>query len=439
MSDKRRQAPTRQSLTNVDSDSTGFVLAEDSPPAFVETSTRYQVLSELGRGGGGIVYKARDTRLNRMVAVKVLRREYQDRSEIVHRFEQEARIICHLQHPGVAPVFECGSCPDGRPFHAMKLVQGQTMIRMIAGDHDGGDKQTPAINAFSLICQTIAYTHSRDIVHLDLKPGNFMIGVFGEVHVMDWGTARFLDVNGQYESVGMAQPQRDRSRMVGGTLEYMSPEQARGGLLDKRTDVFALGACLCHILTGDPPYIGKTRHDVLETASNAELRTVHNDLQRCHNDSRLIRLAINCLQKNPSNRPRDGAEVAREMSSYQEAALGQFQSDMSRFFELSHDLFCIAGMDGYFRRINSNFPRLLGYSEEELMSRPFTEFVHPDDHDKTLAAMAQLIDGKPVLRFQNRYRKACGNFLHVEWTAKSIPEEGLIFAVARDVSDIFES
>lgn len=419
----------------MDSDSTGFVLAEDSPPDFVEANTRYQVLSELGRGGGGIVYKARDTRLDRMVAVKVLRREYEDRPDIVHRFEQEAKVICHLQHPGIAPVFECGFCPDGRPFHAMKLVKGQDMLRMIEGNGEGGDKQTPAINAFSQVCQTLAYTHSRNIVHLDLKLANFMIGLFGEVHVMDWGTSRFLDVNGQYESVGMTKHTRNRSRMVGGTLEYMAPEQAIGGMLDKRTDVFGLGACLCHILTGEPPYLGKKRGEILKLAAAADLVTIHNDLLRCHNDSKLIRLAINCLQRVPAQRPSDANEVARQLSSYQEAALAQVQTDMTRFFELSHDLFCIAGLDGFFRRLNTNFTHVLGHTADELLSRPFMEFVHPDDHDRTIEAMAQLIEGKPVYRFQNRYRKTDGNYLNIEWTAKSIPDEGLIFAVGRDVTE----
>jgi len=123
------------------------------------------------------------------------------------------------------------------------------------------------------------------------------------------------------------------------------------------------------------------------------------------------------------------------MSSYQGAALARFQSDMSRFFELSLDLFCIAGMDGFFRRLNSNFSRVLGYSDQELLSRPFMDFVHPDDHKKTIAAMSQLDEGKPVIRFRNRYLTAAGNYLEFEWTAKSIPDEGLIFAVARDVTE----
>jgi serine/threonine-protein kinase len=437
MQDRNPPHLTRHAPDALDSDSTGFVLACDSPPEFVEATTRYDILSELGRGGAGIVYKARDTGLKRMVAIKVLRKELMVRPEIIHRFEQEARIICHLQHPGVAPVFECGSSLDGRPFHAMKLVNGQNMLSLVA---DGSyEKQTHAIKSFAQVCQTIAYTHSRSIIHLDLKPANFMIGVFGEVHVMDWGTARFLDVNGQYESLGMTKhapvSSRDRSRLVGGTLEYMPPEQAIGGILDKRSDVFGLGACLCHILTGEPPYLAPSRKEVFRLAKQADLRPVHNDLRRSGADPVLIRLAIKCLQADPNLRPRDAGEVAGEMSSYQEAALARFQSDMTRFFDLSHDLFCIAGTDGYFRRLNANFTRVLGYTYQEFLAKPLLSFVHPEDQKKTKKAIAQLVEGKPVIRFRNRYLTARGAFIEFEWTAKSIPDEGLIFAVARELSE----
>ena len=435
MPNDKHKARTKHAIDLQDSDSIGFVLAEDLPPDFVESTSRYEIHGELGRGGGGIVFKAKDTALNRFVAVKILRHELRDRPEIHNRFVQESKIICHLQHPDVAPIFDCGVCEDGRPFHSMKLVNGQTMLKLI--EHGASEVNvTKAISAFAQVCQTIAYTHSHNIVHLDLKPGNFMIGEFGEVHVMDWGTARFLDENAQFESVGMMNRGKDRSRLVGGTLSYMSPEQAAGGVLDKRTDVFALGACLCHLLTGSPPYKAEDAQALYQLAVNANLTSAYKALRRCAADSALTRLAINCLQKDQNNRPRDAGAVANEMASYHAGALTRFQTDMTRFFELSHDLFCIAGLDGYFRRINSNFSRVLGFEQNELMSRPFMEFVHVDDHERTIAAMGQLVEGKPVIRFRNRYRTTTpGKFLEFEWTAKSIPAEDLIFAVARDVSE----
>ncbi len=440
MESEYQDQPTRGSLDEDESDSVAFMLAEDFPPKFVEAATRYEILGEVGRGGVGIIYKARDCHLDRMVAIKVLRHEFRNRDDIIQRFEQEARIISQLPHPGLAPVFECGTCDDGRPFHSMKLVDGNNLKNVIQDETFGSETQSHAVSAFANVCQTIAYAHSRNIVHLDIKPANIMIGTYGEVHVMDWGSARQLDRHGKYASVSIlrtnARPPDDQLRVVGGTLEYLAPEQAAGGSLDKRTDVFALGACLCHILTGKPPYGGEGKLQIYRSAVAGDIMSAHRGLINCNADPALIRLAINCLQPDPDDRPDDAREVAGAISTYQNTAFARFQSDMTRFFELSHDLFCIAALDGYFRRINSNFSRLLGHSDADLMSRPFLEFVHPDDHQKTMDVMGQLVEGRPIVRFQNRYRTAAGDYVVMEWTAKSIPEEGLIFAVARDVTDV---
>ncbi len=439
MESEYQDQPTRGSLDEDESDSVAFMLAEDFPPRFVEASTRYEILGEVGRGGVGIIYKALDCHLKRMVAIKVLRYEFRDRDDIIQRFEQEARIISQLPHPGLAPVFERGTCDDGRPFHSMKLVDGNNLKKVIQDETFGSETRPHAVNAFASVCQTIAYAHSRGIVHLDIKPANIMIGTYGEVHVMDWGAARQLDRNGKYSSVSIlrtkARTSDDQLRVVGGTLEYLAPEQAAGGELDKRTDVFALGACLCHILTGKPPYGGEGKLEIYRSAVAGDILPAHRGLINCNADPALIRLAINCLQPEPDDRPDDAREVAGAISTYQNSAFARFQSDMTRFFELSHDLFCIAALDGYFRRINSNFSRLLGHSDADLMSRPFLDFVHPDDHQKTMDVMGQLVEGRPIVRFQNRYRTAAGDYVVMEWTAKSIPEEGLIFAVARDVTD----
>ena len=115
--------------------------------------------------------------------------------------------------------------------------------------------------------------------------------------------------------------------------------------------------------------------------------------------------------------------------------LQRAETDLKRFFDLSLDLFCIAGLDGYFRRVNSNFSRVLGFSEKTLLSRPFLDFVHGDDRDDTIAIMGQLVEGRPVVQFQNRYQTQSGSWRRFEWTAKSLPDEGVIFAVARDVTE----
>jgi eukaryotic-like serine/threonine-protein kinase len=430
----RKDIRTRRSSEDTGDDSSNFELLSDAPPTILRASSRYEILNELARGGEGIVYLARDSELRRNVAVKILRPDLSDRSSAIKRFQQEALVMCRLQHPGIPQIYDVGTCLDGRPYHAMKLVKGEDMFNMLDRLPNVPMQRSEALRAFAKVCDTMAYTHSKGIVHLDLKPLNYMIGCFGEVHVMDWGTARVLDSDGIYRSVSIPQSPDENNRTVGGTLQYMCPEQTRGEVLDRRADVFGLGGTLCHILTGEPTFVCEKRRDAMRMSSQGELGSTYDRLSRCGADPVLVRLAIRCLQADPANRPRDAGEVARELAAYEHAALRRFESDMSRFFELSHDLFCFAGMDGFFRRINDNFTKVLGYSEAELLSMPFMYFVHPEDQAPTMVAMQDLSEGKPVIRFRNRYRKKNGEYVVFEWTAKSIIEEDLIFAVARDVT-----
>ena len=157
-------------------------------------------------------------------------------------------------------------------------------------------------------------------------------------------------------------------------------------------------------------------------------------LADCEADSTLVRLAFACLAKAPEDRPSSAMAVASELTLYLESLHQRAATDLARFFELSLDLFCIAGFDGYFRRVNSNFSRVLGFSDRQLLSQPFMDFVLPEDRERTTAAMSKLTSGHPVVRFRNRYRTLNGDLRVFEWTAKSITVDGTIFAVARDVS-----
>jgi PAS domain S-box-containing protein len=425
-----------------DLDSGKFELVDFAVPGFVKATSRYEVLEEIGRGGMGIVYLAQDWQLHRHVAIKILRAEFVNRPRIIRRFIDEARIMGTLQHPGIINIYECGHCEDGRPFHAMTYIEGRTLSAIIKNETRNQFLTARLLNVFARVCHTIAYAHSRGVFHLDLKPANFMIGEYGAVHVMDWGLARIQDETvelGSFhqldsqESVALTEKQR-----VQGTLEYMSPEQARGELLDQRTDVFCLGAMLFEILTGLTIYQADERTELHRQASLAIMVDNFEKLQQCGAHPSLIRLAEHCLEPDQNRRPVKATVLAAELSAYQASTLEQIQNDMTRFFELSLDLFCIAGFDGYFRRINSNFSRVLGFSDAELISRPFLDFVHENDRAPTIKAMAVLKEGQPVVRFRNRYRTIDGHYMEFEWTAKSIPAENVIFAVARNLSDSIE-
>jgi eukaryotic-like serine/threonine-protein kinase len=196
------------------------------------SGTPYTLGPEIGRGGMGVVYSVRDERLGRTVALKVVAR-----SEHIERIRREARILASLEHPGIVPIHDIGELPDGRVFYAMKLVGGERLDRFLAREHSLPD----LLRVFLRICEPVAFAHARGVVHRDLKPENIMIGVFGEVLVLDWGVAR-----GAYHGATEA-------GVAVGTKGWMAPEQRTGGTVDTRSDVYALGRILEHLLRGSVP------------------------------------------------------------------------------------------------------------------------------------------------------------------------------------------
>ena len=154
------------------------------------SSDRYELESEIDRGGTGIIYKAKDARLPRDVAVKVVRTRYADSAPTLAHFAYEAAIMSYLAHPGVIPIYDSGSCEDGRPFHAMKLINGCSLATLLREDER--PKRSELVSIFVNVCHTIAFAHEQGVVHLDLKPSNILIGAFGNVLVTDWGLSRFV-------------------------------------------------------------------------------------------------------------------------------------------------------------------------------------------------------------------------------------------------------
>jgi serine/threonine-protein kinase len=286
------------------------------------------LLHPLGRGGMGEVLAGRDPTLNRSLAVKVLRADHRGNAELERRFLEEAQICGQLQHPGVVPVHDCGTLPDGRPFFTMKLVKGRTLAELLRERQSPADDLPRFVAVFEQVCQTLAYAHSRGVIHRDLKPANVMVGEFGEVQVMDWGLAKVLPRgapippapspdDGAVCTVRTGGDDYSRAGTVAGTPAYMAPEQARGetDALDARADVFGLGAVLCEILTGDPPYRGRGGVDVLQAAS-ADSEDAFARLDGCGADAELVRLAKQCLAMSREDRPRDAGAVAQEVTAY---------------------------------------------------------------------------------------------------------------------------
>jgi serine/threonine-protein kinase len=311
------------------------------PPPALPAGSRldeYAVVEEVGRGGRGIVYRVRDPELNRPLAVKVLRPELHGDPDAVRRFLEEAQVMGQLQHPGIVPVHAVGQLPDGRPYFAMKLVQGRTLAALLAERPAPADDLPHFLGIFQQVCQAMAYAHSRGVIHRDLKPSNIMVGAFAEVQVMDWGLAKVLavDVAGQAHAPGEPEPlaagAADTIRtartgtsglssadgLVAGTLAYMAPEQAQGQVeqLDPRTDVFGLGALLCEVLTGLPPYAGVPAWKVHLMATVGDLADALGRLDRCGADAELIALAKDCLAPERQRRPQDAGAVAKRLATY---------------------------------------------------------------------------------------------------------------------------
>src|SRR5215471_15397453 len=164
----------------------------------VESSARspsppgYELMDEVGRGGMGVVYRARDTALSRDVAVKLLSDRFPAASPAARRFLSEARITGQLQHPGIPAVHQVGTLADGRPFLAMKLIKGSTLEALLRQRPDPATDRGRLLAAFEAVCQAVGYAHAHRVIHRDLKPANVMVGAFGEVQVMDWGLAKSL-------------------------------------------------------------------------------------------------------------------------------------------------------------------------------------------------------------------------------------------------------
>jgi serine/threonine-protein kinase len=295
----------------------------------------YQLLGEIARGGMGVILKGHDTDLGRDVAVKVLDGELAKRPAVIQRFVEEAQIGGQLQHPGIVPVYELGLMADERPYFTMKLVKGRTLAALLSQRKTPADNRGRLLSIFESVCQTMAYAHSKGVLHRDLKPANIMVGSFGEVQVVDWGLAKVLSrggvadekrakqstMNTVIETVRSGPGSSGSNSMIGsvmGTPAYMAPEQAQGEVekLDERADVFSLGAILCEILTGRPPYEDVPGESTVQKAARAQLDPARERVQGCGADPALVQLCLDCLMPAKAARPTNAEEVAKSIHAY---------------------------------------------------------------------------------------------------------------------------
>ncbi|MCA9212032.1 MAG: serine/threonine protein kinase, partial [Planctomycetales bacterium] len=310
---------------------------------------RYEVLKVHDTGGLGVVYVARDKELCRQVAVKGIRPELASDQNQRGRFHREANITGSLEHPGVVPVYGLGEDDRGQPYYAMKFIEGETLTQAIKRLHrnQGAQPRDTAENSIDLgdlldvfiaSCETIAFAHSRGVVHRDIKPDNILIGGFGEVLVVDWGLAKTREephgaqlesrsTNDKVEGKPLADDLfRTTEGSAGGTPLFMSPEQARsfrqGGLDDDgaqsqvgpASDIYSLGATLYQVLTGRFCVVGRSRSEVLEeilAGRIAPIRTSNREVPRA-----LEAICLKALAFDANDRYASAKHLADDLRRY---------------------------------------------------------------------------------------------------------------------------
>jgi serine/threonine-protein kinase len=311
-----KEARDSDAITSIDSQARARVsLAE--PVAL--PAERFADEGEIASGGASVVHRIFDKTLLRHSAMKVLALRLQPFTDERQRFLQEAQITAQLNHPNVVPIHEVGLTASGAPYFTMKLVEGDTMEALLSERH-GEVRQlgwvAALVEILIKVCDAIAFAHARGVIHRDLKPGNIMVGNFGQVYVMDWGIARVVDCKSEFSIVPRpGSGSLDRHGMILGTVSYMPPEQARGdhAATDERSDIFALGATLYHILTGHPPHESVPGIDSLDAARANAIRPP----EECETAARLPRglgrIAMRAMAKDPRDRYASALELKDDL------------------------------------------------------------------------------------------------------------------------------
>lgn len=307
---------------------------------------RYQLLDVLGEGGMGKVYLAADLDLKRQVAMKVIRR-----GAVKHgaRFLEEAQILGQLEHPNIVPLHDLGLTRNRRPFVTLRYVRGHSLEDVVRRLREGDPAVTERyslvrrMQIFVQIVQAVDFAHARGVVHRDLKPSNVKLGEHGEVQLLDWGAAKVLDraqvdTGSSRRDLGLGEDRdgkgdggRNRGSdggrrgtsgktVVIGTPAYMAPEQALGGDVDERTDVYALGVMLYELLTFYRPFHRETARELIVAAIREEPVLPRTRAPELSLPVELERACLHALSKKPEDRPQTAKELGDQVQTWLEAA-----------------------------------------------------------------------------------------------------------------------
>lgn len=417
---------------------------------------RYQLGKLHAAGGIGEIWLAQDADLERQVAVKRLRSPTVASDVTKMRFMREARITGQLEHPGVVPIYEiCFDDTTGEPYYAMRFLKGRTLAKAVADYHQhrkgaGPDSQVllTLLNAFCIVCNTVAYAHSKGIVHRDLKCENVILGDYGEVVVIDWGLAKQFDEEELTEDANHDQPAAETinplATLAGhvlGSPAYMAPEQAAGrlDLIGPTTDVYGLCAILYEILTGQPPFTGTTALEVLRKVQ-VEPPTPPSEIAPCI-PAILEKICLQGLQKLPELRYAAAEDVAKAVQSWISdlAERRQAEEERERFFALSLDLLAIIDEQGILRQVSPAWQQLLDYESTQLLQQPITELIHHEDRSMMKERLSTAAEQSCVDNFESRALHCDGTYRWFSWNVTPIAHEQSVYLVGRDITELKRS
>jgi hypothetical protein len=360
--------------------------AESTKPIAIGDA-RYELGREIGRGGMGRVVEAVDAQFNRIVAVKQVHADRATASTL-RRFTTEALVTGNLEHPGIPAVYERGVDGRGHPFYAMRRANGRTLAKLLA-EADTRDRRLALLPVVTRVAQTIGFAHDRGVVHRDIKPDNIVVGDHGETFVLDWGLARVRGVPS--EDTGGSSVHSGGGTQYGavvGTPAYMAPEQAAGDLdrIDERTDVFALGALLYHVVTGAAPYRADTVADLIEAAKAAKVAPIADpQLPR-----ELVDICSRATAREPSARYRNAHELASALEQFGANAM---TTKPSRALHVGADVVIVALVIGMMWGMYAAMSRVSSF-EQQGPAAPFSVVVG------TLGAIASVIEWRTLGRYR---------------------------------------
>jgi WD40 repeat protein len=284
----------------------------------------YELLEEISRGGMGVVFKARQISLGRLVAVKLITTGTLATPELVKRFKAEAEAAASLSHPNIVPIYEIGE-HQGQHYFSMGLIEGPNLRASLSNSQSQLSEPKRSARLVSTVARAVHYAHQRGVLHRDIKPGNILLDAAGEPHLTDFGLAKLI----QKEST------LTHTNAVMGTPAYMSPEQARGDTREVTTaaDVYAVGAVLYEMLTGAPPFAGGTSLETIRQVLEQEPRRPSASNPRIDRD--LETICLKCLEKDPGKRYSSAAGLAADLERWlrQEPIMARRSSSRERLWK----------------------------------------------------------------------------------------------------------